>query len=242
MKTLGISMVIALGLLVATNLTPAFGQGCGSAAAGGCGAADGGCGAAVAGCGAEANGGGGCDKVCKLVKSEREITAIAYGSRCKDICVTSCGSKCTETECVKAGECSCDGCEVGGVATIRYSTGEPGCANVKSVKQLVKYEVRKTVPVWTWEIVDAEPAAAGCGCEAAGGAAGCGCATASSACGAAAGCGCASVARPVTAPVNVVRRAAEPPVRVSKATARATGASARRGVNVLGNGVRAVVR
>ena len=106
--------------------------------------------------------GGGCT-VCRLVKKEKKVTVVCYGTKCKDICLPSCGSKCLNVDGVKAGKCSGVCCNKGGVCKVKYATGEPGCAKLKTVKKLVKYEVTKTVPSWSWEIVKAD---AGCGCEA----------------------------------------------------------------------------
>ena len=141
------------------------------------------CGCAVAGCAAgacEAGGcGTGCGKVCRLVKKEKEIVTVCYGSKTKDICVPGCGSQCTNTDCVKCGKCSCD--RSSGDCKLVYPTGKPGCAVLKTVNKLVKYETKKKVSVWQWEIVDADPCG-GC-CDAAAAACGNGCAAA-----AAAGC------------------------------------------------------
>lgn len=102
-------------------------------------------------------------KVCKLVRYEKEVIVTCYGCKYKDICLPGCGSGCTKTECVKAGECNC--CDEGGVCKVKYASGKPcSCAKMRTVKELVKYEVTKIVPAYKWVVVDAAPC--GCGCDA----------------------------------------------------------------------------
>ncbi|MDH3718935.1 MAG: hypothetical protein OES79_12520 [Planctomycetota bacterium] len=174
MKTFYLTSAIALALLLGVSTSNSWAQDCGCAAAAACGCADGAC---DGGCGA--CGGCGAGKVCRLVCEEVEVKATCYGVKHKDICVPGCGSKCTNVDCVKCGECSCD--TTAGLCKIKYPTGKPGCAKQKAVKELVKYETKKKVKVWKWEIVD------GCGCDGAcdgcGAGDGCDCATAGDACG-----------------------------------------------------------
>ena len=154
MKTLSLTLAIGLAVLLGVSTSTSWAADCGCAAAADCGCAQGAdCGCAQGGCD-----GCGRGKVCRLVCEEVEVTAECYGTRCADICVPSCGSKCTKTECVKCGTCSCD--TTAGRTQVTYPVGKPGCAKVKTVKHLVKYQTTKKVKVWKWHIVD------GCGCDA----------------------------------------------------------------------------
>ncbi|NIL96325.1 MAG: hypothetical protein GTO53_03050 [Planctomycetales bacterium] len=150
MKTFSLTLAMALALLLGLSASKGWTQNCGGAAAADCGSARGGCddGGCCDGCGR--------GKVCRLVCKEVEVTAVCYGTRCQKICVPGCGSKCVNADCVKCGTCSCD--TTAGLCKIKYPTGKPGCARQKTVKRLVKYETKKKVKVWSWEIVD------GCGC------------------------------------------------------------------------------
>jgi len=96
-------------------------------------------------------------KTCRLVCTEKTVTVTVYGCKCEDICVPGCGSDCTHSECVEAGNCSCR--ERPGAGVLTYSTGKPGCARQRSVSKLVKYEVTKKVPAYEWVVEDA-----GCEC------------------------------------------------------------------------------
>ena len=179
MKTLYLTSAMALALVLSVDTSTSWSQDCGCAAAADCGCATG----CDSGCDA-----GGCDacgagKVCRLVCKEVEVKTTCYGAKCKDICVPKCGSKCVNVDCIKCGVCSCDGSTTAGLCKVKYPTGKPGCAKVKTVKQLVKFETTKKVNNWTWEMVD------GCGCDGSGN--GCG---ACDRCGAGDGCGCAAAA------------------------------------------------
>jgi len=103
-------------------------------------------------------------KVCKLVKVEKTVKTICYGVKCKDICISGCGSGCTTTKCGTAGDkADCrDGCSAQASCKVSIPTGKPGCsAKRKTVKQLVKYEKSIKVISYEWRIVDAD-----CGCDA----------------------------------------------------------------------------
>ncbi|MCE9547141.1 MAG: hypothetical protein K8T25_16835 [Planctomycetia bacterium] len=98
-------------------------------------------------------------KVCKLVKTEKKVTVTCYGAKCKDICIPGKGCKGElVTECVDCGKDTCT--NEPGRARITYSTDEPACGKVRTVKELVKYEVTKKVPSFKWEVVNAGCSAA----------------------------------------------------------------------------------
>jgi hypothetical protein len=106
-----------------------------------------------------------CGKVCKLVCETKKITAIGYGSECKDICLPPPSRQGCKHCAVACGECKCDPC------TCCQSTAPKcefcwrdwfacGCSCPRSVKVLTKYQAEKKICWYHWEVVDA----ASCDC------------------------------------------------------------------------------
>ncbi len=108
-----------------------------------------------------------CGKVCKLVCETKKITAIGYGSECKDICLPPPSRQGCKHCAVACGECQCDPC------ACCQSTAPKcefcwrdwfacGCSCPRSVKVLTKYQAEKKICWYHWEVVDA----ASCDCTA----------------------------------------------------------------------------
>lgn len=106
-----------------------------------------------------------CGKVCKLVCETKKITAIGYGSECKDICLPPPSRQGCKHCAVACGECKCDPC------ACCQSTAPKcefcwrdwfacGCSCPRSVKVLTKYQAEKKICWYHWEVVDA----ASCDC------------------------------------------------------------------------------
>ncbi len=90
-----------------------------------------------------------CKKVCRLVCGTKTETKTVYSCECKDFCVPGpshkCGVKCEYDEC--GHKC-------------RHTIWKPTCAHVRTRAKLVKKEVSKEVPDYTWEV---EEVCCGCG-------------------------------------------------------------------------------
>lgn len=106
-----------------------------------------------------------CGKVCKLVCETKKITAIGYGSECKNICLPPPSRQGCKHCAVACGECKCDPC------ACCQSTAPKcefcwrdwfacGCSCPRSVKVLTKYQAEKKICWYHWEVVDA----ASCDC------------------------------------------------------------------------------
>jgi hypothetical protein len=101
-----------------------------------------------------------CGKVCKLVCDTKKVTAIGYGSECKDICLPNpscsgckhcavCYGKCAEDACGNCQSCQpkCEFCWRDWFAC--------GCAQPRTVRVLTKYQAEKKICWYHWEVVDA---------------------------------------------------------------------------------------
>jgi hypothetical protein len=101
-----------------------------------------------------------CGKVCKLVCDTKKLTAIGYGSECKDICLPNpsrsgckhcavCYGKCAEDACGNCQSCQpkCEFCWRDWFAC--------GCAQPRTVRVLTKYQAEKKICWYHWEVVDA---------------------------------------------------------------------------------------
>jgi len=101
-----------------------------------------------------------CGKVCKLVCETKKLTAIGYGSDCKDICLPNpsrsgckhcavCYGKCAEDACGNCQSCQpkCEFCWRDWFAC--------GCAQPRTVRVLTKYQAEKKICWYHWEVVDA---------------------------------------------------------------------------------------
>jgi hypothetical protein len=102
-----------------------------------------------------------CGMVCKLVETKREIVVTCYGCECAEICVPGKSEKCDtycETACADGCKAGC-GCDHQPLCRIRWTDWVPGCAKVKHIKKLTKYEVTKEVCGYKWEVVH------GCECN-----------------------------------------------------------------------------
>jgi hypothetical protein len=101
-----------------------------------------------------------CGKVCKLVCDTKKLTAIGYGSECKDICIPEpsragckhcavCYGKCASDACGNCQSCppKCEFCWRDWFAC--------GCAQPRTVRVLTKYQAEKKICWYHWEVVDA---------------------------------------------------------------------------------------
>jgi hypothetical protein len=101
-----------------------------------------------------------CGKVCKLICDTKKLTAIGYGSECKDICLPSpsrsgckhcavCYGKCAEDACGNCQTCQpkCEFCWRDWFAC--------GCAQPRTVRVLTKYQAEKKICWYHWEVVEA---------------------------------------------------------------------------------------
>jgi hypothetical protein len=101
-----------------------------------------------------------CGKVCKLVCDTKKLTAIGYGSECKDICLPEpsrvgckhcavCYGKSTCDACGNCQSCApkCEFCWRDWFAC--------GCAQPRTVRVLTKYQAEKKICWYHWEVVDA---------------------------------------------------------------------------------------
>ena len=96
-----------------------------------------------------------CGKICKLVCTTRTIKAIAYAFECDSVCIPGPSEKgCRHCDTVTDGkECDCE-CGQSPMAIFRWTDWNPGCAEVRDRKKLVKYEATKEVCSFKWEVVD----------------------------------------------------------------------------------------
>src|SRR6478672_8798151 len=101
-----------------------------------------------------------CGKVCKLVCETKKLTAIGYGSECKDICLPEpsragckhcavCYGKCANEACGDCPSCApkCEFCWRDWFAC--------GCAQPRTIHVLTKYQAEKKICWYHWEVVDA---------------------------------------------------------------------------------------
>ena len=96
----------------------------------------------------------GARKVCRLVPDKRKIEKTVFGCECSEVCIPgkacrgclNCDEKCGES---KGG---CDSCNHAPYAMLKWFDWQPGCANVKTVKKLIKYTASKEVCGWKWKI------------------------------------------------------------------------------------------
>jgi hypothetical protein len=130
-----------------------------------------------------------CGKVCKLVCETKKLTVTCYGSDCKQICLPGrsvpgckhccvtccgCGGCGPENECCSEGCCGCQGCGCGPCGNSCCREELPKCefcwrdwfpcccGKPRTVKVLTKYEAKKEICWFHWEVVDA--CTCGCGC------------------------------------------------------------------------------
>ena len=186
---------IWMSLAVLAMLTSAASAGDGCASEPSCAAACGnGCGDPCGNCGNNC-----CHKVCKLVCETKKVKLYVYGCKCEDICLPKCSDYCCEhctCECLqvphKPDACGNDCCCHSPLLVFRWKDWQPecGCADIRCVHKLTKYEVVKEIPWYHWEVV--------CCCDGCGNGCGNGCGDPSCC---AAGCTAAPEAAPVAAPV-----------------------------------------
>jgi hypothetical protein len=101
-----------------------------------------------------------CGKVCKLVCATKKLTAIGYGTECKEICLPDpsregckhcavCYGKCAADSCADCQNCppKCQFCWRDWFAC--------GCAQPRTVRVLTKYQAEKNICWYHWEVVDA---------------------------------------------------------------------------------------
>ncbi len=101
----------------------------------------------------------GCDpgcynKVCRLVKVERELKATCWSSECEPVCLPCCSKRgCRHTECAcngdKDGKGGCCGPFDKKFVWFDYC---PGSAKMRCKKRLMKKTVTKKVPGYKWVV------------------------------------------------------------------------------------------
>ena len=101
-----------------------------------------------------------CGKVCKLVCETKKLTAIGYGSECKDICLPEPSRAGCKHCAVCYGKSACDSC--GNCQSCAPKCEfcwrdwfACGCAQPRTVHVLTKYQAEKKICWYHWEVVDA---------------------------------------------------------------------------------------
>jgi hypothetical protein len=99
--------------------------------------------------------GGGCGvrKVCRLVCESEVIKDYCYGCECEDFCIPGCAKR----GCLHCDGCcgeleNCDCCDQRPWCRLEWFNWCPTCAQPKSVKKLVKYEISREVPRHKWVV------------------------------------------------------------------------------------------
>jgi len=116
-------------------------------------------------CGCQAH----CQKVCHVICEMKEVKTTCFCCKEVDICLPghskSCGDVCEPNPCCEARPADCDcncnanehhgffDCLFGPHTMIHRTEWQPGCAaGTRSVTKLIKYEVSKKVPTYTWKV------------------------------------------------------------------------------------------
>jgi hypothetical protein len=115
-------------------------------------------------CGCQAH----CQKVCHVVCEMKEVKTTCFCCKDIDICLPghskNCGDVCEPNPCCEARpadcDCNCNGehhgfldCLFGPHTMIWRTQWQPGCAaGTRTVTKLIKYEVTKKVPTYTWKV------------------------------------------------------------------------------------------
>ena len=102
----------------------------------------------------------GCDtescrrKICKLVRTEREIAVTCYKCECEDFCIPDPSSPVCR-HCQQACEPDC-GCDAGKHAKwFRWIQWKPSSAKIATRKKLYSKVAKKKLPDYQWIVVDA---------------------------------------------------------------------------------------
>jgi hypothetical protein len=110
-----------------------------------------------------------CQKVCHVICEMKEVKTTCFCCKDVDICLPGhskkCGDICEPNPCCEARPVDCDcncnanehhgflDCLFGPHTMIHRTEWQPGCAaGMRTVTKLIKYEVTKKVPTYTWKV------------------------------------------------------------------------------------------
>ena len=115
-------------------------------------------------CGCQAH----CQKTCHVICEMKEVKTTCFCCKDVDICLPGhskcCGDVCEPNPCCEARPADCDcncnadhhsflDCLFGPHTMIHRTEWQPGCAaGTRTVTKLIKYEVTKKVPTYTWKV------------------------------------------------------------------------------------------
>ncbi|MDZ4821659.1 MAG: hypothetical protein SGJ20_22090 [Planctomycetota bacterium] len=102
-----------------------------------------------------------CNKVCRLVKEEKKVKVICWGTKCEDFCVPGPSTPgCTHCEevCTDCDSCN-DRAAHGAPTKFVWTDWIPGsCSKVYTKKKLMQKIVTKKVDSYKWVVEDLCPA------------------------------------------------------------------------------------